>query len=181
MLAGSRVTVHFDSMYKGIDAVSSRSARLLGGNRVLAEVRLLPQTGAWPAVNSDGSSTCQCGGRLAFLGGGPGGIWLMLPPLTCCACTNLAPKCAQPFEFVAGSRVSGMAVRKISDADNGLFAGTGGPKPPPALSSAVLGMRVGGKRSLIVPPELGYGDKGEQEIPPGATFELRVEVLAVSA
>ena len=37
--AGSVVTVHFDCKYRGLDVVSSRSARLLGGNRTLAEVR----------------------------------------------------------------------------------------------------------------------------------------------
>ncbi len=52
---------------------------------------------------------------------------------------------AQPFEFTAGSPVSGAAIKKISDSANGLFAGSGGPKPPPALSTAVLGMRSGGK------------------------------------
>ena len=31
------MTVHFDCMYKGIDVVSTRSARLLGGNRTVAE------------------------------------------------------------------------------------------------------------------------------------------------
>ena len=30
--------VHFDCLYKGIDVASSRSARLLGGNRTVAEV-----------------------------------------------------------------------------------------------------------------------------------------------
>jgi hypothetical protein len=30
--------VHFDCRYKGIDAVSSRYARTLGGNRTIAEV-----------------------------------------------------------------------------------------------------------------------------------------------
>ena len=51
----------------------------------------------------------------------------------------------QPFEFTAGSPVTGAAVKKISDSANGLFSGSGGPKPPPALSTAVLGMRSGGK------------------------------------
>jgi peptidylprolyl isomerase len=41
-----------------------------------------------------------------------------------------------------------VAVKKISDSANGLFAGSGGPKPPSALGTAVLGMRVGGKVSL---------------------------------
>ena len=36
--AGKKVTVHFDCIYKGIDVVSSRQARLLGGNRTISEV-----------------------------------------------------------------------------------------------------------------------------------------------
>ena len=35
------------------------------------------------------------------------------------------------------------------------------------------------QRTVKVPPELGYGDRGEQEIPPGATFDLLIEVLRV--
>ncbi|XP_052175795.1 peptidyl-prolyl cis-trans isomerase FKBP16-4, chloroplastic isoform X2 [Diospyros lotus] len=37
----------------------------------------------------------------------------------------------------------------------------------------------GGTRLLIVPPELAYGSKGVQEIPPNATIELDVELLAI--
>ena len=40
-------------------------------------------------------------------------------------------------------------------------------------------MRVGGVRSVMVTPELGYGDKGEQEIGPGESFEMKIEVLDV--
>ena len=36
--AGKKVTVHFDCIYRGIDVVSSRQARLLGGNRTISEV-----------------------------------------------------------------------------------------------------------------------------------------------
>ncbi|KAK6147109.1 hypothetical protein DH2020_018021 [Rehmannia glutinosa] len=39
------------------------------------------------------------------------------------------------------------------------------------LDLGVEGMRVGGQRLLIVPPELAYGNKGVQEIPPNATIE----------
>ncbi|MBA0643023.1 hypothetical protein Goklo_027345, partial [Gossypium klotzschianum] len=38
------------------------------------------------------------------------------------------------------------------------------------LDLGVEGMRVGGQRLLIVPPELAYGKKGVQEIPPNATI-----------
>lgn len=50
----------------------------------------------------------------------------------------------QPFEFVAGQSVS-VSFKKAGDSAGGLFAGSGGPKPPPALSTAVIGMKPGGK------------------------------------
>lgn len=44
----------------------------------------------------------------------------------------------------------------------------------------VAGMRVGAKRTLIVPPQAGYGDSGAGEtIPPGATLMFEVELIAV--
>ncbi|KAK1406433.1 hypothetical protein QVD17_41731 [Tagetes erecta] len=47
------------------------------------------------------------------------------------------------------------------------------------LDLGVQGMRVGGQRLLIVPPELAYGSKGVQEIPPNATIELDIELLSI--
>lgn len=65
----------------------------------------------------------------------------------------------QPFEFVLGQG------QVIKGWDEG-----------------VVGMKVGGKRELIIPPEMGYGDQGAGGvIPPGAVLKFEVQLLDVKA
>jgi FKBP-type peptidyl-prolyl cis-trans isomerase len=48
------------------------------------------------------------------------------------------------------------------------------------LSSGVSGMRVGGKRTLNVPPSLGYGRRGKgTKVPPNAPLVFDVELVSV--
>jgi FKBP-type peptidyl-prolyl cis-trans isomerase len=63
----------------------------------------------------------------------------------------------QPFQFTLGAH------QVIAGWDEG-----------------VAGMKVGGERTLIIPPELGYGAQGAGGvIPPNATLMFDVELLQV--
>jgi FKBP-type peptidyl-prolyl cis-trans isomerase FkpA len=43
----------------------------------------------------------------------------------------------------------------------------------------VVGMRVGGQRRLIIPPDLAYGSSGRSSIPPNATLVFDITLTAV--
>ncbi|XP_020195887.1 peptidyl-prolyl cis-trans isomerase FKBP18, chloroplastic [Aegilops tauschii subsp. strangulata] len=118
---GSTVQVHFDCIYRSITVVSSREAKLLAGNRSIA----------------------------------------------------------QPYVFTVGSLPGKERKRDFADTANGLFSAQASPKPPRAMYMITEGMKVGGKRRVIVPPDLGYGKKGQGEIPADASFELDIELLEV--
>ena len=50
----------------------------------------------------------------------------------------------------------------------------------PGWDEGVKGMKVGGRRKLVLPPQLAYGDAGAPpDIPPAATLVFDVEVLDI--
>lgn len=65
--------------------------------------------------------------------------------------------------------------------DKGVFQFTlGSGQVIAGFDLGVTGMKVGGKRKITVPPELGYGARGAGAvIPPNATLVFELEVLKI--
>lgn len=64
--------------------------------------------------------------------------------------------------------------------DSGTLPFTVGSGVIPGFSQGVIGMRVGGIRRVIIPPNLGYGAQGSPpRIPGNATLVFEIELLSV--
>jgi FKBP-type peptidyl-prolyl cis-trans isomerase len=49
----------------------------------------------------------------------------------------------------------------------------------PGFDQGIAGMKVGGRRMLIIPPELAYGERGSGPVPPYAVTLFLVEAVRV--
>jgi FKBP-type peptidyl-prolyl cis-trans isomerase FkpA len=48
------------------------------------------------------------------------------------------------------------------------------------FDEGVTGMRVGGRRRIVIPPSLGYGESGQGPIPPNAYLLFDLELISVT-
>ena len=74
-----------------------------------------------------------------------------------------------------------MATGKTFDTGIGFSFELGSGRVIPGWEQGLEGMRVGGKRSLRIPPELAYAERGAGEgvIPPGSHLEFDCELLSI--
>jgi FKBP-type peptidyl-prolyl cis-trans isomerase len=50
----------------------------------------------------------------------------------------------------------------------------------PGFEQGVLGMRVGGKRRVTIPPDLAYGAQGSGSIPPNTTLRFEIDLVSIA-
>lgn len=65
-------------------------------------------------------------------------------------------KRSEPFEFKVGE---GMVIK--------------------GWEEGLIGMKVGGQRVLVIPPDMAYGDRGVGPIPGGATLVFSIELMEI--
>jgi len=78
-----------------------------------------------------------------------------------------------------GWLINGEKFDSSKDRDDPFVFPLGGGRVIRGWDEGVQGMKVGGKRKLTIPPDLGYGSHGAGGvIPPNATLVFEVELLA---
>jgi peptidylprolyl isomerase len=50
----------------------------------------------------------------------------------------------------------------------------------PGFERGIVGMRVGGKRRVTIPPSLAYGSTGSGPVPPNATIRFEIELVSIA-
>jgi peptidylprolyl isomerase len=81
----------------------------------------------------------------------------------------------------SGCLTSGVKFDERNDVEPP-YVFTAGATPSQAVAGVdegVIGMKVGGRRQLVIPPELGYGSTGNgTAIPPDATMVFTIDLVA---
>ena len=82
----------------------------------------------------------------------------------------------------SGSLDNGTVFDASSKHGNQPFSFTvGGGQVIQGWDLGLVGMKVGGKRDLVIPPELGYGAQGAGgAIPPNATLHFAIQLFSIA-
>lgn len=72
------------------------------------------------------------------------------------------------------------ADNKGSQFDSGLLTFTVGTGVITGFSNGAVGMRVGGLRKVVIPPDQGYGSTAQDKIPANSTLLFEIELLSIN-
>jgi peptidylprolyl isomerase len=80
-----------------------------------------------------------------------------------------------------GWLTDGTKIGSSVDTGNPIVFAVGTGQMIPGWDEGMMTMKVGGKRQMVIPPELAFGDQGAgDQIPPNATLILEVDLLSIS-
>jgi peptidylprolyl isomerase len=81
-------------------------------------------------------------------------------------------------QYVLVSYATGSVIQSSWDSQSFSFP-LGEGQVIPGWDKGVVGMKVGGRRELIIPPALAYGARAQQGIPANSTLVFIVDVLKI--
>jgi FKBP-type peptidyl-prolyl cis-trans isomerase FkpA len=79
----------------------------------------------------------------------------------------------------AGTNSKGTQFDTSLDGDPPLAVVLGVSNIIPGFQQGLVGMRVGGRRRMYIPPNLAYGSSGAGPIPPNASIVFEVEMMTL--
>jgi peptidylprolyl isomerase len=153
---------------------------------------------AGPAGAAGTTQACQTRSATA---GASAGVSADLAVAPAVPATDAAPPCdLETSDVVVGTGTTAVAGSKASVKYVGAFYGSGeqfdsswsrgddetlpvtvgAGQVIEGFDRAVEGMQVGGRRMVVIPSDLGYGDQGQGPIPGGATLVFVIDLVAVS-